>query len=111
MACCVVPKGAPGLWSVVEISLEEVIQDLEEGEFISTIGHPSSAHILETLTGFPFEACRREADPRPGDEFYCFILNSRAPEGKILDEHEIYKIGFSFRKMTYVLGKIPTAPD
>ena len=101
MACCVIPQGAPGIWKVEALTLEEFVHDLTHVTYQSTIGHPATAAILETLTGLEFEANRVEIEPKEGDQFYCLMLNSRPPEGQVLTEKEIYSIGFQFRKMTY----------
>jgi hypothetical protein len=106
--CCVVPKGCCGSWQIGLADLSEIVEVLNTREVISCVGHASTAHILSTLTGYDIENTRREADPVPGDICYCFLLNTRAPEGKILTEEEIFEIGFSFRRMTYLSPALPS---
>lgn len=72
-------------------------KNLLNGEFISAIGHASSAEFLSVLLGMAIPVNRIEIAMQPGDAALVLRLKSRLPEGKVLTHEEI-------RQVPYELG-------
>ena len=77
---------------IAKISEEEAIKLLKESEFISAIGHESTAKILSQKLGMNIEANRIPVKLREGDRAIVFQVMTRLPEGKILTEEELKQI-------------------
>jgi hypothetical protein len=71
------------------VSLEEVKSLLREGEYVSAVGHPSTAAVMSTLLGLPVEANRVSITLGVGDVLIVFQLQVRLEEGKILSSEEV----------------------
>ena len=105
MSTTVIPSGAWGQWMMEKVELATVALALfpEGGKpWISAVGHESTAQFISELTGQRVQANRITVTPEPGDEFYCFKLNSRPPEGAILSKEQLESLGFEWARMTYV---------
>lgn len=68
--------------------------------FISAIGHDSTAEILNTILGTTaIKTNRIEFKQQHGQTALCFKLKGRPLEGKILSVDEIEQIGYEFKLM------------
>lgn len=82
--------------------LTEVRRLLSENndEFVSAIGHESTAQILSDLLGLPVAVNRIQYAQQVGDIAVIFKLRGRAPEGVILSREEVERIGYDFGIIT-----------
>ncbi|GJL77002.1 YddF family protein [Nitrosomonas sp.] len=64
------------------------------GNFISAIGHQSSAAFLSTLLKMEIPVNRIEINMQPDDAALVLRLKSRLPEGKVLTHDEIHRIPY-----------------
>ena len=95
----------PGLFLVYEEKLEW-IKEIIAGGFESAVGHESTAKLLSQLLGVNVPANRQEIKLKYGDKLIVFQLMQRLPEGKILDEEELKKIGYRFLIVEIVHGEV-----
>jgi len=106
MSTTIVPAGAEGLWRVKAVSLEEARLIHESGvwhgDCISAIGHESTAEVMSELLASPIEANRLNVTPSVGDQFLCFKLKQRPPEGAILDRAQLEELGYEWVSMRYI---------
>jgi len=88
---------------VRKIGVEEAKRLLEGREFISAVGHESTAEVISKVLGMKIPVNRIRITLNEGDEAVVFQLHGRPPEGKILSAEEIEQVGFSFYhvKVTY----------
>lgn len=86
----------PGIYKLKTTSLEDVKELLKENDFISAIGHQSTAEILSELIGIDIPMNRIQFTQEPGQTAIVFRLKNRIPEGKILSREEIEEIGYEF---------------
>ncbi len=85
-----------GTFNLKNISLEEA-RDIMKENFISAIGHQSTAEILTTLLGVNIEMNRINFVQEKGQKALVFKLLARAEEGRILTIEEIEEIGYKFQ--------------
>jgi len=78
------------------LSTEEVKEILETNNFISVVGHESTAKVLQILLGINIPVNRVGIQLEKGDKVVIFQLNQRLQEGVILDEEEIKKLNYTF---------------
>lgn len=69
-------------------------KNLLSGEFISAIGHASTAAFLSALLGMTIPVNRIEIAMQPGDAALVLRLKSRMPEGKVLTQQEMQRIPY-----------------
>jgi len=93
----------PGKYVFKKSSLEEVKELLKENDFVSAIGHQSTAEVLSELTGIDIPMNRIQFTQEPGQIAIVFRLLGRIPEGKILSKEEIEKIGYEFCTLTRII--------
>lgn len=86
-----------GEYSLKTISLEEAQRWVSSKDFISAIGHSSTAEIMSALLGVTIEPNRVMVSFDKGDEALVFKLETRLPEGKILTINEIQNLPFSWK--------------
>jgi hypothetical protein len=86
----------PAKVMVSESSVEEVKQLLNGCDYISGIGHQSTAQLLTKMLQLPIETNRIQISLEPGDKLVVFQLLLRLQEGVVLDEIELQKIPFKF---------------
>lgn len=88
-----------GVYSMKTISLNEAREILVSNpNFISVIGHSSTAEIISTTLGINVPENRVNASfEEVGDKALCFKLNSRPKEGAILSFEDLQEIGFSWK--------------
>lgn len=78
------------------INLNEAKNLLKDTNFISAIGHQSTANILSSLLDTNIEFNRISINQEVGDKCLVFRLNGRLEEGIVYSEHEINEIGYEF---------------
>lgn len=93
-----------GKYEMKTISLEEAKKLISENpEFISAIGHDSTASIISSVLGTEVPMNRINASfDTPGERALCFKLNSRPKEGAILSYEDLVEIGFSWKLLTRI---------
>lgn len=89
-----------GTFDHFEISEDEarlVVQEaIEEDNFLSAIGHSSTAELLSEILEVPIPTNRIQYVQSDKDKAIVFKLNGRPAEGKVLNKEEMLKIGYSF---------------
>ena len=85
-----------GVFEYQSISLSTAKSLLYSRDFISAIGHDSTAQVLTELLGMKIEKNRIQVHMEEGDQAIIFKLKQRPPEGKILTKEEIEQIGYEF---------------
>lgn len=93
-----------GLYSMKTVTLDEAKEIISSNpNFISAIGHSSTAEIISTVLGANVPENRINASfDEIGDKALCFKLNSRPKEGSILDLQQLQEIGFSWKLLERV---------
>ena len=87
-----------GTYRLSDISVEKAREILADGNFVSAIGHESTAQIISTVLGMEVPMNRVNASfDNVGDLAVCFKLNSRPKEGSILSYEDLVEIGFSWK--------------
>ena len=88
-----------GVYSMKTISIEEAKELLASNpNFVSAIGHQSTAEIISSVLGVTVPTNRINASfEEAGDRALCFKLNSRPKEGSILSLKDLQEIGFSWK--------------
>ena len=76
---------------ISEIDIEQV-KELLSGEFISAIGHESTAKVLSELLGVEIKPNRIQIKVEYGDDLVVFQLMTRIPEGKVLSVEELQQL-------------------
>ena len=79
-----------------------------EGAYFSVVGHDSTAQMMSDLLQVPIRCFRHTVDPRDGDQFLCFKLKERPPEGMILSAEQLNCLGndaYEWVLMTYSAEK------
>jgi len=71
------------------VSLEEVKSLLQEGEYISAVGHESTARVMSALLGVDIPPNRVSITLGPGDRALVFQLSVRLAEGQVLSQEEV----------------------
>ena len=98
-----------GLFRLSPITVD-VVRDLlanhRDIERLSAIGHEATANIMTALLGETIAMNRIEYKQQFNDLVICFKLHSRVPEGTILTEEEITKIGFEFMVLEKTGGEL-----
>ncbi|MGC9123943.1 MAG: STIV orfB116 family protein [Thermoplasmata archaeon] len=78
------------------ISLDEAKSLVKGREFVSAVGHQSTAEALSLLLEVPVPFNRAQVFLQEGDEILAFSLKARIPEGKVLNLEELLQVGFTF---------------
>lgn len=87
-----------GTYKLSDISVEKAREILADNNFVSAIGHESTANIISTVLGIEVPMNRVNASfDNVGDLAVCFKLNSRPKEGSILSYEDLVEIGFSWK--------------
>lgn len=92
-----------GTWFYEPVTLDEVIADLAYGNFVSAIGHESTASFLSLLTGIEIPVNRIMVDMAKGDIAIVLKLKTRLEEGKVLTMEEL-------KDIPYELGRVYKVP-
>jgi hypothetical protein len=111
----VIPCGADGIWQSSTLPLESAKLNIRDNrgvttEWISAIGHESTAAVMSELLKVKVPVNRIQVQPAPGDKLLCFKLKGRAPEGVVLNQKQIEEMGYEWALMTYH-GSIGAALD
>ena len=77
---------------IQKISEEMVKEILRKQEFVSAIGHESTARLISKKLGIQVSANRIQIKAKKGDKIIVLQLLQRLPEGKILTEEELQQI-------------------
>ena len=77
---------------VVKIDEKEARKWLENNQFISAVGHESTAKIISQKLGMEVKPNRIMVKMKEGDIAIVFQLLQRLPEGKVLSEQELQQI-------------------
>lgn len=93
-------KNVPAVIKIDEISIEDAKRLLAPGDFVSAVGHESTADILTRLLGLDIKFNRINISLDKGDMLIVFQLLGRLPEGKILTEEEIKALPYKFFLVT-----------
>lgn len=72
-----------------KIDLNEAREFVRKGDFVSAVGHKSTAELLSKLLGVEIEANRVFVNMEKGDEAIAVQFLERIQEGKVLDIEEI----------------------
>jgi hypothetical protein len=99
MNTTVIPSGTDGIWETRALPVEAARLNLKD--WVSAVGHDSTAEIMSELLGVDIPVNRVAVKPVPGDRLLCFKLKGRAPEGVVLDRQQLEKIGYEWVLMTY----------
>lgn len=103
MSTSIIPSGFEGLVEVQNLTIGEAWRLLNrERGYVSAVGHQSTAEALSTILEMPVRANRITVKVELYDNFVCFQLNSRPPEGKILTLKELEAIGYSLRELVFL---------
>lgn len=87
-----------GTYRLSDISIEKAREILADKDFVSAIGHESTAQIISKVLGMEVPMNRVNASfDNVGDLAVCFKLNSRPKEGAILSFEDLQEIGFSWK--------------
>ena len=97
----VIPAGAYGTWDVGPLTLRQAKLMVNAMDFVSAVGHSSTAEVMTSLLEVEVPFNRLNIVPKDGDSFICFKLNSRPPEGAILDRETLEAVGYGFVIMVY----------
>ena len=87
-----------GKFEVKEISLEEAKKLVKKNDFVSAIGHQSTAEILTTLLNSPVEMNRLTVEQQE-EVAVRGKRERRGAEGRIWSAQEIEEIGYEFLTM------------
>lgn len=90
-----------GVYIYFKISEKTLKEYLGNKDFVSAIGHQSTADILSEILGIEIPYNRITVNLKDKDEVIVFKLKKRPPEGKILTKEEIEEIGYEFGYYKY----------
>ena len=82
------------------ISVEKARAILFGGEFVSAIGHESTAKFLSKLLGVAIPANRVAVKMEAGDKAIVFKIKQRLSEGIVLTEQELSKYEYELGLLT-----------
>ena len=77
---------------IQKISEEMVKEILSKQDFVSAIGHESTARLISKKLGIEVPANRIQIKAKKGDKIVVLQLLQRLPEGKVLSEQELQQI-------------------
>jgi len=81
--------------NVSELKDEEVKRLIADG-FISCVGHQTTADLMSAVLGTKVPVNRVAISLNPNDTVIVMQLQSRLPEGKVLDSEEIKSIQYKW---------------
>jgi hypothetical protein len=80
---------------IKRIDVNQARQLVNQNQFISAIGHESTAKLLSMLLEIDIPTNRIQVEMISGDIGLHFVLKKRLPEGKIIEDiQELQEIGF-----------------
>jgi hypothetical protein len=81
---------------VKEIDAQTTSEILKSQQFISAVGHESTAKLLTALLGVEIPYNRIQVRLQKGDRLLVFQLLTRLEEGRVLDEDELRRLPHKF---------------
>ena len=75
-----------------QIKLEQAREWVKQGDFISAVGHESTAKLLSELLGVEIKQNRVFVDMELWDEALAIQFLERIPEGKVLSKEELEEL-------------------
>jgi hypothetical protein len=87
------------------VSLEEAKSLLQGGEYVSAVGHPSTAQVMSALLGVEVPPRRVSITLSPGDRVLVFQLTVRLAEGQILSQEEVAAL-YNEGKATFAMVEV-----
>jgi hypothetical protein len=88
-----------GIYSIKDIEIAAARSYIEDNDFISAIGHEATAEIMSELLGKKIPMNRIQFHQQIGQIAIVFKLNTRPPEGIILNKKQMEKIGYCLKIM------------
>ena len=79
-----------------KISKDQAVEILKNNNFVSAVGHQSTAEVLTAILGVHIPMNRIAVRMGKGDVGIHFFLKQRLPEGAVLGEEELKKLDFDF---------------
>jgi Domain of unknown function (DUF1874). len=79
-----------------EVPVEEVKEILLSRQFVSAVGHESTAQLLSQILNISIPVNRVVITLKPSDILIVFQLLTRLPEGKILTLEELKQLKYKF---------------
>lgn len=89
MNTSIIPSDFEGIVIVYKSSIEEIKEIIKNENWISAVGHESTAQIMSIKTGLNIKMNRLNINAKFGDKFICFQLKNRGVEGKIYTINEM----------------------
>lgn len=83
------------------LSPDEARDRLQGREYVSAIGHPASARLLEKLLRLSVPLARITAKMQPGDSALVMRLLERQPEGVVLDDAQLLRVPYELAWLRY----------
>jgi hypothetical protein len=84
------------LLRIKEIDITMASEMLRSRQFISAVGHESTAKLLTALLGVEVPYNRIQVRLQKGDRLLVFQLLTRLEEGRVLDEDELRRLPHKF---------------
>jgi len=82
-------------WFIIEsrkLTLDGAREWIKQGDFVSAVGHESTAQLLSELLGVEIKQNRIFVDMRPEDEALAVQFLQRIAEGRVLSREELVKL-------------------
>ncbi|MEM2294314.1 MAG: DUF1874 domain-containing protein [Nitrososphaerota archaeon] len=92
-------KYSPSQLTVIKLDDEAAKRTVEGSEFISIVGHESTAKMMTELLGVPIPVNRSMVQLEPGDIVLVFQIMVRLPEGKVLTLEELKETPHAWYKV------------
>ena len=92
-----------GTYTARPIAAETAQAMMGEREWVSAIGHESSAQAMSEVLGTPVQHNRLTIALEYGDSMLCLKLRGRPPEGVILTREQMEEIGYDLVLVEYAI--------
>jgi Domain of unknown function (DUF1874). len=96
------PQYKKGVITVERITIDEAKQIVQSTDFVSAVGHESTAQLLSQILGVNIPTNRIAVQLLKGDIGLHFVLKQRLPEGKILTYDELKTLQYELIKTTVI---------
>ena len=96
------PWNIKGVFYVERVNLETAKTFVDNGDFISAVGHESTAKLISELLEVEIPVNRIPVWMKPGDVALCVQFLERVQEGKVLTYDELIKM-YSDGKISFVI--------
>jgi hypothetical protein len=115
MNASIIPSNFEGSVEVKTVSLQEIIDSFTtindndddniltefKPEFVSAVGHEATAKLFSQLLKVEIPVNRITVEAHDGDVFFVFQLKKRLEEGKILNDEELSKLEYTFKRIEF----------